>query len=105
MLTLWTGLRERMPLDRALAVLCVMFGVVTILSFWLMQQIPFDPFKVSLDRRQLFFTPLYYLILSVPFFCSGLAIALCSLAARRRSIGCTRPICWARGSVARPSPR
>ena len=75
-LTLWTGLRERMRLDRALAVLCVTFGVVTILSFWLMQQIPFDPFKISVDRRQFFFIPLYYIILSAPFFCSGLAIAL-----------------------------
>lgn len=75
-LTLWTGLRERMRLDRALAVLCVAFGVVTVLSFWLMQQIPFDPFKISVDRRQFFFIPLYYIILSAPFFCSGLAIAL-----------------------------
>jgi SAM-dependent methyltransferase len=75
-LTLWTGLRERMPLDRSLAILCISFGVVTILSFWLMQQIPFNPFKVAVDRRQLAFIPLYYLALAAPFFCAGLAIAL-----------------------------
>ncbi len=75
-LTLWTSLRERTPLDRALAVLSVTFGVVTILSFWLMQQIPFDPFSLATDRRQFFLIPLYYLVLAAPFFCAGLAIAL-----------------------------
>jgi spermidine synthase len=75
-LTLWTGLRERVPLDRALAALCVAFGVTTILSFWLMQRIPFDPFKLLVDRRQLVFIPLYYVVLAAPFFCAGLAIAL-----------------------------
>ena len=75
-LTLWTGLRKRAELDRALAVLCIAFGLITILSFWLMQQIPFDPFRLPADRRQLVFIPLYYLVLAAPFFCAGLAIAL-----------------------------
>ena len=75
-LTLWAGLRDRVPLDRALAVLSLIFGLITILSFWLMQHIPFNPFKVLADRSQLFFIPLYYLVLAAPFFCSGLAIAL-----------------------------
>ena len=75
-LTLWAGLRDRVPLDRALAVVSLLFGVITILSFWLMQHIPFEPFKVLSDRSQLFFIPLYYLVLAAPFFCSGLAIAL-----------------------------
>jgi len=100
-LTLWTGLRERAGLDRALAALSLSFGLVTILSFWLMQQIPFDPFQLATDRRQFFFIPLYYLILAAPFFCAGLAIALlftrCSAQVNRlyaadllgAGIGCT----------------
>jgi SAM-dependent methyltransferase len=41
-----------------------------------MQQIPFSPFRLILDPWQLIYTPLYYVTLAVPFFCSGLAIAL-----------------------------
>ncbi|HEY1893778.1 MAG TPA: hypothetical protein VGG52_04445 [Chthoniobacterales bacterium] len=76
LLTLWTGLRERVPLEGALATLSLLFGVVTILSFWVMQRIPFDPFSLLADRRQLLFMPLYYLAIASPFFCSGLTIAL-----------------------------
>jgi hypothetical protein len=44
--------------------------------FWVMQRIPFDPFSLFSDKRQLAFTPLYYIVISLPFFCSGLALAL-----------------------------
>jgi spermidine synthase len=75
-LALWRRLREQVSLDRALASLALAFGVTTVICFWLMQRIPFDPFSLLTDRRQIFFMPLYYLIISVPFFCSGLALAL-----------------------------
>jgi predicted membrane-bound spermidine synthase len=41
-----------------------------------MQRVPFDPFSLLADRRQIAFMPLYYIIISVPFFFSGLALAL-----------------------------
>src|SRR6266850_475406 len=44
-LALWPGLRERVSLDRALASLALAFGVTTVICFWLMQRIPFDPFS------------------------------------------------------------
>ena len=75
-LALWRRLRENASLDHALAVLALLFGVLTILCFWLMQRIPFDPFSLFSDKRQLAFMPLYYIVISVPFFCSGLALAL-----------------------------
>jgi len=75
-LSLWTKLRDQMPLDRALAVLSLLFGLVTVGSFWLMQRIPFQPFRLLLDRSQLGYTLLYYVVLAAPFFCSGLAISL-----------------------------
>lgn len=75
-LALWRNLRERILLDRALTVLAMLFGVLTIACFWLMQRIPFDPFNVVADRRQWLFMPLYYLVIATPFFCSGLALAL-----------------------------
>jgi spermidine synthase len=75
-LSLWTGLRERAHLDKALAVLSLTFGLTTILSYWLMQRIPFDPFGQIFHWSQFLFMPLYYLNLVVPFFFSGLVIAL-----------------------------
>ena len=48
MLALWTGLRERQDLDRALAVCALAFAVCVVLSFRLMRWIPFDPFSVPL---------------------------------------------------------
>jgi hypothetical protein len=75
-LSLWTKLREEAPLDCALASLSLIFGFVALASFWLMQRIPFQPFRLLLDRWQFAYTVLYYIILAAPFFCSGLAISL-----------------------------
>jgi len=74
--TLWDDLRERIPLDKSLALISTLFGVLTIACFWLMQHIPFDPFALFSDRRQWLFISLYYLVLAAPFFCSGLVLAL-----------------------------
>jgi predicted membrane-bound spermidine synthase len=76
MLALWTGLRERQDLDRALAVCALAFAVCVVLSFRLMQWIPFDPFSVAVDHRQFFYMPVYLLLVALPFLCSGLAISL-----------------------------
>jgi MFS family permease len=75
-LALWRRLREEIALDRALGVLALLFGILTVVCFWVMQRIPFDPFSLFSDKRQLAFMPLYYVVISLPFFCSGLALAL-----------------------------
>lgn len=75
-LSLWTKLREEMPLDRALASLALLFGFVSLASFWLMQRIPFKPFRLLSDRWQFAYMLLTYVVLAAPFFCSGLAISL-----------------------------
>src|SRR6516164_11121582 len=69
-LTLWTSLREKASLDQTLAALSVAFGVVVLASYWVMQKIPFEPFELLRDRRQLLFMPLYYVVAASPFFCS-----------------------------------
>lgn len=75
-LSLWSSLRDKTPLDHSLACLSLLFGFVSLASFWLMQKIPFDPFWLLANRRQFVYMPLYYLVLAAPFFCSGLAISL-----------------------------
>ena len=75
-LALWTGLREKFNLDLGLGVCGLAFAVSVVFSFCLMQLIPFDPFSVAVDHRQFYFMPIYLLLVSLPFFCSGLAISL-----------------------------
>jgi SAM-dependent methyltransferase len=75
-LALWGWLRERADLDTTLAALSLAFGASALVSFRLTQAIPFDPFSLLADRRQLLFMPLYYVLVATPFFFSGLAIAL-----------------------------
>jgi spermidine synthase len=75
-LALWSGLRERKDLDVALAVCALAFSVLVPVSFRLMQAIPFEPFSVAVDHRQFLWMPLYFLVVALPFFCSGLAISM-----------------------------
>jgi len=75
-LALWTGLRERKNLNIALGVCGLAFAACVVFSFWSMQRIPLDPFSVSVDHRQFFYMPIYFLLVALPFFCSGLAISL-----------------------------
>jgi hypothetical protein len=75
-LALWSGLRERSNLDLGLGMCGLSFAFCVVGSFWLMQLIPFDPFSVAVDHRQFYFMPIYFLLVAVPFFCSGLAISL-----------------------------
>lgn len=75
-LTIWAHLRERAAIDGALSVIAITFGIVAMASYWVMQHIPLEPFRLLIDRRQLIFMPIYYLVAAAPFFCSGLAIAL-----------------------------
>jgi hypothetical protein len=75
-LTFWTWLRDRASMDHALAALSIAFSVIALVSYYLMQKVPFDPFELLLDPRQLLFMPLYYLLVAAPFFGSGLAIGL-----------------------------
>ena len=72
----WKKLREKFDLGKTLSILSILFGLVTILSFWLLQKIPFSPFAIATDKRQLYIMPLYYLTVTAPFFISGLVISL-----------------------------
>jgi spermidine synthase len=75
-LALWTKLRERIDLDLGLGICGLGFALCVVFSFWCMQRIPFDPFSVAVDHRQFLFMPVYFLLVALPFFCSGLAISL-----------------------------
>lgn len=75
-LALWRRLREDTSLDRALAILALLFGVLVVACFWVQQRLPFDPFNLLTDSRQFWLMPLYFMVVALPFFCAGLALAL-----------------------------
>ena len=75
LLTIFPGLQER-DLDGMLAATSVLFSVSILLGYWVLNRIPFDPTRLSWDGFQLLYVTVYYLILSIPFLLSGLAIAL-----------------------------
>lgn len=75
-LSLWSRLRERAELDGALAICSLGFAASVVFSFWLLQRIPFDPFAAAVDHWQFLYMPLYFVLVALPFFFSGLAISL-----------------------------
>ena len=75
-LSLWTALRESYELNLTIGICALAFSGCVVFTFWCMQRIPMDPFSVALDHRQLLFTPIYFLLAALPFFCAGLAISL-----------------------------
>lgn len=76
LLSLWKKLREEYDLDKSLAWLSICVSLSVIVCFWLMQQIPFDPFALYTDSMQLLYMPLTYIVVSIPFFFAGLALSL-----------------------------
>lgn len=52
------------------------FAITLPIAFWLTQRVPFDPFLIVWDRRQVLYLGCYYLLLSVPFFAAATAIGL-----------------------------
>ncbi len=72
----WKKLRMEDDLSRSLTRLSILFTVTTILSFWLLQKIPFNPFSLATDSHQLYIMPLYYITIAAPFFVSGLILSL-----------------------------
>jgi hypothetical protein len=54
---------------------CLLLGIAIPLSYLLANQVPFDPVRLAWERWQLIHIALFYLILAIPFFCTGLVIA------------------------------
>jgi hypothetical protein len=63
-------------LDRGLAAFAGVQGVCTILGFLLANRIPFAPFSLLGDPRQVLLAPLYVLCIAAPFVASGLCAVL-----------------------------
>lgn len=85
-LTLAGGRIRRSAL--ALALFGWGFALTAVASYALTLYLPFDSFRVAIDRQQWGILALHYLALSTPFFCAGAATGLL-LALRRGAVGRT----------------
>lgn len=61
--------------DKLLSALSILYGISVIVCFILMNKIPFDPFSLLTDSMQFLYLPVYYVLITTPFFFSGLIIS------------------------------
>ena len=66
----------KIELDRMLTIAAALFSVSILPSYGASNHIPFDPSRLNWDRLQMVYISVYYLLLSVPYLLSGLAVAL-----------------------------
>ncbi|MFQ6124592.1 MAG: hypothetical protein ACE5R6_08320 [Candidatus Heimdallarchaeota archaeon] len=66
----------KQDLDQLLTLTAALFSVASFGSYIISNQIPFDPARLAWDRMQIGYIMIYYLLLAIPFFLSGLCVAL-----------------------------
>jgi hypothetical protein len=60
--------------DTFLSITSLLFAISIIVSFLIINKIPFDPFNLFVDSNQFIYLPLYYITITLPFFLAGLII-------------------------------
>ncbi len=71
----------RRDLAKLVTLLCLLFAVTVIGGYLACNLVPFDSYQIALDERQMVYFAIYYLSLAVPFFFSGLVLAVVLAAA------------------------
>lgn len=62
----------RPPTARRSSILATLFAASVIGAYLSLNYSPFDSYRIAWERIQVFYLVLYYLALTVPFFCTGL---------------------------------
>jgi len=57
-----------------LTVTSLLYAVSILVSFVSINKIPFDPFSLFIDSSQFMYLPVYYILITLPFFLAGLII-------------------------------
>ena len=77
----------RRDLQKTLALLATFFSLSIIGSYLIINNLPFDSYRIAWEREQLAYLGLYYFSLTVPFFfaglCTGLPLAVVPTQANR----------------------
>jgi hypothetical protein len=66
----------RPPTARRAEVLSVLFAFAVAGAYLALNHLPFDSYRIAWERIQLLYLVLYYLALTVPFFCAGMVTGL-----------------------------
>ncbi|HCA42566.1 MAG TPA: hypothetical protein DEP28_04855 [Bacteroidetes bacterium] len=67
---------KKIPTDKLLSYLSLGFGISVMFTFIVMNKIPFDPFSLFSESVQFVYLPIYYLLITLPFFIAGLIISI-----------------------------
>jgi hypothetical protein len=65
---------NKAEINSFLTITSLSYAVSIILSFAVINRIPFDPFSLFADSSQFLYLPLYYIVITLPFFLAGLII-------------------------------
>ncbi len=74
--------------SKLLTLFSTIFAVTCIISFGIANLVPFDQYRLIVDRKQLLYLLVYYILLAIPFFLTGacLTIILTKEASRANQI-------------------
>ncbi len=61
---------------KLLGILSLLFSYTTLISYWTINNLPLDSFRIGIDRIQIFYLFAEYLVLIIPFFFAGLIIGI-----------------------------
>ncbi|HRE40505.1 MAG TPA: hypothetical protein PLG90_04155 [Ignavibacteria bacterium] len=67
---------KKIPTDKLLSYLSLSYGISVMFTFIVMNKIPFDPFSLFSESVQFVYLPIYYLLITLPFFIAGLIISV-----------------------------
>lgn len=65
---------NRAEINSFLTITSLLYAVSIIVSFVAINKIPFDPFSLLIDNSQFLYLPVYYILITLPFFMAGLII-------------------------------
>jgi hypothetical protein len=66
----------RPPTARRASVLCILFAASVVAAYLSLNYLPFDSYRITWERIQILYLVVYYLALTVPFFCAGLVTGM-----------------------------
>jgi hypothetical protein len=73
------------PTGRRAAALAVLFSAGVTGAYLSLNHLPFDSYRIAWERNQIVYLVVYYLVLTLPFFCAGLVTGLLLAAHPERS--------------------
>jgi hypothetical protein len=65
---------NKAEINSFLSITSLLYAVSIILSFVAINKVPFDPFSLFVDSNQFLYLPIYYILITLPFFMAGLII-------------------------------